>query len=344
MWQNNHNHRFSTHLKSSQEEPTLRKPQRNQTLAGADNGDLTALLREAWQISRSRHGNRLTAYVPGMFVVDGKRGKYRAVSITGDRCDLDCDHCKGTLLRTMAHAPDPERLLRFGLDAWARGDKGMLVTGGCDAAGHLPWTEFLPVIGRLKAQTGLTITVHAGQVDASTARSLKDAGVDQALVDVIGDDGTARETYHLADGVTATRRTLAALAEVGLEIVPHIIYGIHHGEERGERAALEMLKDLPLNKYAIVVLMPTKGTPMAEVTPPAPEAVARFIAQARLDLPHCEASLGCARPRGQHRRQLDVLAVRAGVNSIAIPADEALREAERLGLETVFMETCCSLR
>jgi len=319
-------------------------PLSNANFLDSEAGELESLFRQAWQISREHHGHRLTAYVPGMFVVDGKRGRYQAVSITGDRCDLDCEHCKGTLLRTMAHAPDPERLLQFGLDAWARGDKGMLVTGGCDDAGRLPWAEFLPVIEQLKARTGLTITVHAGQVDTSTARALRNAGVDQALVDVIGDDVTARETYHLAEGAAAIRRTLDALAEVGLETVPHIIFGIHHGQERGEAAALDMLNNYPLNKYVIVVLMPTKGTSMAEVTPPAPEAVARFISQARMELPNCEASLGCARPRGRYRRQLDVLAVRAGVNSIAIPADEALREAEKLGLETVFMETCCSLR
>lgn len=306
--------------------------------------DLSALLRHAWQLSRSRHGNRLSAYIPGMFVVDGKRGKYRAVSITGTDCDLDCEHCKGSLLRTMAHATTPQDLLGFGLDAWARGDRGMLVTGGCDHEGRLPWAKFLPIIERLKAHTGLIVTVHAGQVDSTTARALKNAGVDQALVDVIGDDATAREIYHLTEGTATILRTLDALADAGLETVPHIIFGIHLGEERGELAALDMLKSLPLEKYVVVVLMPARGTPMARIEPPAPDAVARFIARARVELPHCQASLGCARPRGRYRRRLDVLAVRAGINSIAIPADDALREAEALGLETVFMETCCSLR
>lgn len=309
-----------------------------------ETADLWAQIHQAWQLSRTHHGNRLTAYIPGMFVVDGRRGRYHAVSITGDRCDLNCEHCKGSLLRSMAHAPNPESLLRFGLDAWAREDRGLLVTGGCDAAGRLPWAEFLPVIQRLKVLTGMIITVHAGQVDTTTAQALRSAGVDQALVDVIGDDLTAREIYHLPEGIETIRRTLDAIAEAGLEIVPHVIFGIHHGEERGESTALDMLKKLPLRKYVVVVLMPTKDTPMADVVPPAPEAVARFLAQARLTLPLCEASLGCARPRGRYRRRLDVLAVHAGVNSIAIPADEALQEAETLGLDTVFMETCCSLR
>jgi uncharacterized radical SAM superfamily protein len=104
-----------------------------------------------------------------------------------------------------------------------------------------------------------------------------------------------------------------------------------------------MLRDYPLKKYVVVVLMPTKGTPMAGVKPPAPERVAAFIAQARRELPALAASLGCARPRGRYRRILEVLAIRAGINALAVPSDEALAEAKRLGLKVVYRETCCSL-
>jgi uncharacterized radical SAM superfamily protein len=302
-----------------------------------------AFLNEAWRISRAHHGNLLTVHVPGMFVVNGRRGKYRAVSITATRCDLDCEHCKGSLLTTMVHAASPYALLRIGYEAAARGDGGMLVTGGCDQNGRLPWRQFLATIEKLKAETDLTITVHAGQTDLETARALKHAGVDQALVDVVGDDVTAREVYHLSAGTAAVRETLESLARAELETVPHVLFGIYYGRERGERAALEMLKDYPVKKYAVVVLMPTRGTPMAGVQPPPPERVASFIAHARIELPHVLASLGCARPRGHYRKRLDALAVKAGINSLAIPSDEALNEAERRGLDVVYRETCCSL-
>jgi uncharacterized radical SAM superfamily protein len=234
-------------------------------------------------------------------------------------------------------------LVRAGYEAVARGDSGMLVTGGCDRNGRLPWARFLEAIGKLKAETGLTITVHAGQINLETARALKDAGIDQALVDVIGDDVTAQEVYHLREGTAAIRKTLESLARAGLETVPHVLFGVYYGRERGERAALEMLKEYPVKKYAVVVLMPTKGTPMAGVCPPTPERVASFIARARIELPHVRASLGCARPRGRYRLELDALAVKAGINSLALPSDGALQEAQRRGLEVVYRETCCSL-
>lgn len=276
-------------------------------------------------------------------MVDGRRGRYRAISITASRCELDCEHCKGQLLRTMPHAPDPETLFRLGCEAQSRGDHGMLVTGGCDAAGRLPWKQFIPAIARLKSTTGLTITVHAGQTDRETARALKDAGVDQALVDVMGDDTTVREVYHLAEGTAVIRRTLDALAEAGLEIVPHILFGIHYGTEKGEKAALEILKEYRLGNYVVVVIMPFRGTPMAQVQPPPPETVAAFVALARLTLPQVRASLGCARPRGRYRRELDLLAIKAGINSLALPSEPALEEARTRGLEIVYRETCCSL-
>ncbi|MEJ2716031.1 MAG: radical SAM protein [Deltaproteobacteria bacterium] len=309
--------------------------------SGSRDGE--ALLEEAWRISRANHGNLLTVHVPGMFVVNGRRGKYRAVSITAARCDLNCEHCKGTLLTTMSHAASPQALVRIGYEAAARGDRGMLVTGGCDEQGRLPWKHFLAAIQELKAETDLTITVHTGQTDFEIARALKDAGVDQALVDIIGDEVTAREVYHLSAGTSAIRQTLESLARVELETVPHVIFGIYYGREKGEHVALKMLKDYPVKKYAVVVLMPTRGTPMADVRPPSPERVASFIARARIELPHLRASLGCARPRGRYRKRLDALAVKAGINALAIPSDEALGEAERRGLDVVYKETCCSL-
>jgi uncharacterized radical SAM superfamily protein len=301
------------------------------------------LLEQAWNISRALHGWLLTVHVPGMFVVDGRRGKYRAVSITGDGCALDCEHCKGSLLKTMAHALDAEALIRLGREAAARGDHGILVTGGCDERGRLPWNEFISAIATLKQETDLAVSVHSGQIDLSIARGLKAAGVDQVLVDVIGDDRTAREVYHLSHGVATVRQTLDALAEVDLEIVPHIVFGIHYGKPRAERAGLKMLKKYPLKQYVVVVLMPAKGTPMAEVHAPAPEEVAAFLAWARIELPHLHAGLGCARPRGKYRRDLDVLAVRAGINSVALPSDQCLEEASKRGLEISFRETCCSV-
>ncbi|MDQ1239756.1 MAG: lipoyl synthase [Thermodesulfobacteriota bacterium] len=308
-----------------------------------DETTMSHVFDRAWALSRFFCGNILSAHVPGMFVVNGRRGRYRAVSITEDRCELGCEHCKGKLLKTMLHAGDAAALKKIGLEASARGDSGILISGGCDLGGKLPWDDFCGAIAYLKKHTSLKISVHTGIIDYSTALILKHAGVDQALVDVIGDELTAALVYHLPNGVDLIKRSMENLARADLETVPHILFGLHYGAERGETHALNIIGSFPIRKYVVVVLMPMPGTPMSEATPPSPVQVAMFLANARIKYPSLQSSLGCARPRGHYRRNLDVLAVRAGVNSIALPSDRALEFARDKGLEIVSRESCCSL-
>ncbi|MBW2618233.1 MAG: hypothetical protein JRC92_05105, partial [Deltaproteobacteria bacterium] len=63
----------------------------------------------------------------------------------------------------------------------------------------------------------------------------------------------------------------------------------------------------------------------------------------RLSHPELVQHLGCAKPRGAYRGRLDLLALRAGVNHLAIPAPQAVEAAPGLGLEPFWSETCCAL-
>ncbi|MCX5872521.1 MAG: radical SAM protein [Deltaproteobacteria bacterium] len=302
-----------------------------------------SLFMEAWRLSRAAHGFDLTIYQPGMFVIDGRRGAYHAVSITGTQCALDCDHCGGQLLKNMRPAMKPGDLIDLALKAAGRGDQGILISGGCDEYGSLPWSDFITAIEQIKNKTNLIVTVHTGQVDIGIARAFSNAGVDQALIDVIGDDATAREIFHLKDGIAPILRSMDALFQAGLEVVPHILYGIHYGKEKGEHEALEIICKYPLRKYVVVVITPLKGTRMSFIEVPSPKSVASFIAEARLMIPEAKCSLGCARPGGKYRKELDLLALRAGINSLAIGSDHVIKEAEKLGLNVIQKSTCCSL-
>ncbi len=304
---------------------------------------LSRLLARARELSWARHGKRLVIATPGMFVAYGHRGRYPAVSLTGRDCELGCDHCRGRLLETMLPATSPAELVELGRRLAAQGQQGFLLSGGSDRRGRLPWAEYLPAIAQVIEETGLTVTAHVARIDAPTARALKEAGVRQALIDVVGAEETAREVLHLADGLAAQAETLAALAQAGLEVVPHIILGLHGGRLKGEERALELVAGLECRRVVFVVLMPLRGTPFADREPPAPEVVARFLARARERLPAPAHHLGCARPRGRFRAELDALAVEAGINALAIPSDAALDKARELGIEISYADTCCSL-
>lgn len=305
--------------------------------------DLASLLVKAREVSWAHHGKKLAVATPGMFTVYGRKGRYPAVSLTGKSCQLGCDHCAGRLLETMLPAASPDELMELGRKLKAKGQHGFLLSGGSDREGRLPWTDFIPAIAQVIEETGLIVTAHVARIDADTAQALKDAGVRQALIDVVGAEDTARQVLHLADGLSAQAETMAALAQAGLEVVPHIILGLHGGRLLGEERALQMVAKLNSKRVVLVVLMPLKHTPFAGLEPPTVEEVARFIALARDILPSHAHHLGCARPRGRYRAQLDALAVEAGINVLAIPSDAALDKARELGVEISRIDTCCSL-
>ncbi len=305
---------------------------------------LDQLLARAQALSWERFGRRVVFYLPGMFIQDGVRGRYPAVSITGPACGLGCDHCCGEVLKSMPAARSPHELVDVCLRLRDAGAEGFLITGGSDARGRLPWSRFLDALAEVKRRTLLHLSVHSGMLDGPTARALKQAGVDQANVDIVGADETWREVMHLPDGAALLEQSLEALQEAGLDVVPHVVMGIHAGRIVGERRALEMLRRFPPKLLVWVVLMPLPATPMAAVLPPTLEEAARLLGESRLLFPECEISLGCARPRGEYRRALERIALDAGVNRIALYSDETVEYARSLGLDASFQQACCSIR
>lgn len=304
---------------------------------------LGELLSKAGALARARLGNKVILCLPGMFRVDGKTGLYPAVSITGSRCSLGCEHCRGKILEPMYSVGNSKELLDLCIQLEQQGALGCLVTGGSDNQGRLPWREFLEGIRKVKAHTGLHVSVHSGMLDPDTARALKEAGVDQALVEVVGAWETWSRVMHLQEGPKLLEETLDALYSSGLKVAPHIVAGIHGGEILGERKALEILKHYPVEILVWVAFMPLRGTPLGKAPPAAPQEVARLIAESRFMFPKAFISLGCARPRGRERLELERLALRAGVQRIALYSEETVEAARELGLEVEFQPSCCSV-
>ena len=298
-------------------------------------------LAAARELSWRYLGRRITFYLPGMFRLDGHTGRYPAVSITGDKCALQCDHCQGKILAGMPPAADPATLVETCRRMADQGHIGVLISGGCDPDGTVPWKAFLPAIETIKSTTDLVISVHCGLVDPETAIDLKQAGVDQALVDVIGDDETYQAIYHVPFGVERIDAALEALSLAQLPIVPHIVCGIAYGRIRGEYAAVEMIARYAITQLVVVALMRIPGTPTARSEPPKAEHVAGIIAAARFKMPEVPISLGCARQRGNSR--LEELAIDAGVNKLALPSEQAVARAKYYGLEIKHQPTCCSV-
>ncbi len=308
-----------------------------------DKTNILKLLKRSREMSWKRFGRKIDFYLPGMITLNKERGKYPAVSITGNKCELDCDHCGSILLESMIHANTPEKLIDTCIKIENAGNEGCLISGGCLLDGRLPWEVFIDALSEIKRRTSLFISVHSGLIDYSTAKKLKKAGVDQALIDVVGDDETLKAVYHLNGGIESIKHSLTALKQAEIPIAPHIVTGLHYGEIRGELNALKILSEISPEILVIVVLMPLRGTPMQGISLPEPFEVAEILARARLEMPDTLISLGCARPRGKVSEQLELLAIEAGVNRIAVWSDAAIKRARKHGLKISFHRTCCSV-
>ena len=276
---------------------------------------LEALLEKARRLSWEIHGREIKCFIPGRMFYMGERGQYPAISLTGKSCTLNCDHCRRKILEGMISAPEPEVLKEVCQRLNKEGSLGILLSGGSDGRGALPWNRFLEAIQWVKGHTSLKISIHTGLVDHETAGGFKDAGVDEVLIDVVGSEETMRRVYHFPGGLKAMVSSLDALAATKLPLIPHIVVGLHYGEIEGEMHALEMVAKHSISALVIVVLQPMRQTPMENVQPPTPETVARFIAAARLRIPHAPFSLSCARPLGPHRVENRHFSFRSGNKS-----------------------------
>jgi uncharacterized radical SAM superfamily protein len=93
----------------------------------------------------------------------------------------------------------------------------------------------------------------------------------------------------------------------------------------------------------LVVLNPLPGTPMARLPAPSAETVGRLAAVARILNPQRPISLGCARPPGAAKAEMERLAIAAGVNTLAYPSEASIEYARSRSLEVDWVEMCCSL-
>ncbi|MBW6487302.1 MAG: hypothetical protein K0B01_14250, partial [Syntrophobacterales bacterium] len=180
-------------------------------------------------------------------------------------------------------------------------------------------------------------------IQRETANRLKEAGVDQVLMDVIGAENTIREVCHLTRKPDDYLQSMLYCRDAGLQIAPHVVIGLHFGQIRGEERALEMIRKADPETIVLVILTPARGTAMAGIQPPALDEVARIIATARILNPSTPITLGCARPPGNYKRRAERTAIDCGVNGIAYPDETTVNYAQSRGLKALFTEECCSL-
>ena len=273
------------------------------------------------------------------------KNSFPAFSVTAAGCALMCDHCQAKILEPMLPATSPEMLERKVRELVATQDlQGFLLSGGSNKRNEIRYERYYPVIERLKRDyPALKVAIHSALLDAPRARSMADAGVDTAMMDVIGAQETIRGVYHLERPVADFEATLEALCSTSMDVVPHIVIGLHYGRILGEPAALDVVSRHRVHSLVLVVIMPFYAKPGIFATPTTTD-VGRIFLEARKRIPDQQVLLGCARPPGMHRRVTDAYAVMAGLDGIAFPADGAVAVAEAIGRPAAQQHACCSMK
>lgn len=284
---------------------------------------LAELLKEAWQVRQNFFPAQVEFVYPHLTL---------PLSSTATNCELDCAHCGGHYLKGMLPLKDAS-MRESGQE------KSYLISGGCDMQGKVPHLDLLEDIKKLAKRGSLNL--HTGLVDEKGAREL--GKVAQVIsFDFLADQETITEVYGLVSTPQDYLETYRLLC-LHTRVVPHLCLGLKGGEIQGEYKALEVLQKEGAKAISFIVFRPTSKTVMANCSPPPIEEVARILAVARIMFPGSPLYLGCMRPGGKYRVELDCLALRAGINKIVHPSPPARSLARELGLTITRGEECCSL-
>ncbi|WXG44896.1 MAG: radical SAM protein [Promethearchaeati archaeon SRVP18_Atabeyarchaeia-1] len=307
----------------------------DQLLVVSDEKSIRDLIKVSNQVTEKHWGRDVQCFYPGRL--------FPSISITGKECAMRCKHCNHRYLETMIPAETPAKLVEISVKLAKEGALGCLISGGFTTGASLPFRNFFPALQEIKRKTKLKINIHIGFMTEDVAKKLVELDIDAVSVDVVGSDETIHNVYGLDKTTKDYTEMLEKAKVIGLKnLDPHICVGVDYGELKGEGKALQMIRDNEPLRLTLIALNPTKGTEMEHAKPPSPLMIAKVVGIARLAMPKISISLGCMRPSGAIRSEIDYLSILAGVNRIVVPTPGAL---SRLGKEYRFErhQTCCVL-
>lgn len=292
----------------------------------------------ARRLTQQNIGNELKIYIPNV--------KFPAISVTGSECALHCEHCNEKYLDGMKHILTNDNLEQFLMKLHSDGGTGVLLSGGCDPDGSVPLLKFLDTVKKVKERTGLIINTHTGLLNEDTAKKLAEAKVDIVSFDINMDEEIVKNIYHLEKDLDEYKRAVELLKENNLNIVPHICIGLHYGKLHKELNSLKFIKESGIDPKLIVLiaLIPPKGKEDI-FQEPKPLDIAKIAALIRFIFPKTEISLGCMRPRGDIKVELEKLAINAGINRIEIPSPKTIKWLKEENPEIVlkYFSACCAI-
>lgn len=292
----------------------------------------------AQEITKRNFNNTLKIYNPTK--------KFPALSITGSECALHCEHCNEKYLKGMKPILTNNDLESFLMKHSRNEGIGVLISGGCEPDGSVPLIKYLDTVKNVKNKTNLIINTHTGLLNEETAQKLAEANVDIVSFDINLDEEIIKNIYHLDKSVNDYKQAIKLLKKNKLNIVPHICIGLYYGKVHKELESIKFIKENKINPslMVLIALIPPKNSKI-KFERPKPFDIAKVIAVLRFVFPYTELSLGCMRPRGDIKTDVEKYAIRAGINRIELPSRDTLKwvKSTNPGIKFQFFSTCCAI-
>lgn len=257
--------------------------------------------------------------------------KTKTVSLSGGGCALDCGHCNKHYIKKMdsLETPIPE------------GTTSFLISGGLKKDGKSYILDRKKELLELKESGDYHFNSHVGFVDADELDEMAKI-VDYVSFDFISDSAVIKKVYKL-DRTVEQYIELYKLLTTKIKTYPHVTIAIDEGRIHWEYEAIDILNGLGADRIVLNVLIPTAGTEFADVQLPDVEEVRKVFQYARQVFKDKLVIVGCMRPAGQYRAEMDVMAIEEGVDRIVQPTPLARQKAEEMGLNIVQHFECCAL-
>lgn len=254
------------------------------------------------------------------------------LSITGDYCALQCDHCKAHFLKNMVPLYLFENKVKKD-DNY----KSILISGGYNKEGVLPISEaHLAQFKRFKTM-GYKLNFHLGLVSEEDIKKLN--GIPEIVsFDLMLDDFVIREVFHLKSKNKENFKESFLLLNEYFPVSPHILIGANYGKISKEYEEIEFLEKVNPKKLIFIVITPLKNTPFEKIDLPSIKEIEELWKFTKKKLPNTDLYLGCVRPKGNYRYELDSLAYEFEFKAIVNPHHEVIKNSDNK-----TFDQCCAL-
>ncbi|HNX75692.1 MAG TPA: hypothetical protein PLM07_21485 [Candidatus Rifleibacterium sp.] len=255
-----------------------------------------------------------------------------SISLTDHDCQQKCAHCNGHYLKGMQPFSKINEVDLSSYDA-------VLISGGSNRSGEVPVKEHLNSL--LMLPEHLRINLHTGYQSPEALLALKGR---QPVVsfDLPTSDRVAREVYGLPYSSNDFRQLYLQYCR-DFRTVAHVTLGLAPEDfPAGEQATIDFLASVNPVEVVFLIFRPTAGTRMADQQAPDLQQAIGLLAQARKAC-NCPVLLGCMRPAGLYRRNLDILAWLHGYRRMVMPDHQLLKILAEHQILINNPQNCCAL-